>query len=109
MAEVTIVEATGYAGGNHGPTLPLIQIAMAVAVADCDALGIKDDTPNARLVEIVGIGVLDEMFGEKAGEVIGADYIRSVKLEARAAAADTFRGLVKLHEGSEAAKLHADR
>jgi hypothetical protein len=106
---VTIVEATGYAGSKPGPVGPLIELAMAQAIADCNALGIADDTPNEKLAAIVGAPTLELMFGEDAGTVKGGEYIREMKLAARSDVKEKMRALLTLHEQAEAAKLHDAR
>lgn len=97
MADVIIVEATGYGGGKHGPALPLVQLAMAQAVAECMELGICDDTPAEIVHQRTGV-MLD-----------GSSYILGRKLAARKTVTDGHRGLVAAHQGAKAAELHNAR
>lgn len=110
MADPIIAEATGYAGGNNGPVGPLVENAMSQAVDLCRRLGVADDTPHERLVDLVGQDQLVSQLGAELAETaIGADYIREAKLAARASVLNQHRGLIKAHEGGKAAALHNAR
>jgi hypothetical protein len=106
MTEVTIVEATGRAGGS-GPELGnLLSTAQIAAQVALNELGIADDTPNARLREILGDNYALHLGpNDDAETAVGADIIRTAKNRARVRAKERYDAGVR--EAQEAAELHA--